>query len=134
MPDLNCIEDALIATGWNRARVRLLARFILALLCLQTVSLTRLATILPIKAKDASVYRRLQRFLAQFVFDDATLAPLLVRIVKVAPPWELSLDRTDWKLGQRLRCEVGSGKRHLNVLLLSIVVVKTKMGFPLLWS
>jgi hypothetical protein len=124
MPDLNCIEDALAATGWNRARIRLLARFIVALLCLQTVSLTRLATILPSRAKEASVYRRLQRFLAQFAFDDATLTPLLARMVKVAPPWELSLDRTDWKLG----------KRHLNVLLLSIVVVKTKMGFPLLWS
>jgi hypothetical protein len=151
MPDLNCIEDALNSTGWNRARIRLLARFIVALLCLQTVSLTRLATILPSNAKDTSVYRQLQRFLAQFTFDDQTLARLLIRIVSgtkvantavantavantavantavannTAPPWEISLDRTDWKLG----------RIHLNVLLLSIVVVKVKMAFPLLWS
>jgi hypothetical protein len=105
MPDLDCIEEALAPTGWNKARIRFLARFLVALLCLQTVSLTRLATILPNRAKDASIYRRLQRFLAQFVFDDRTLAPLLVRLVKLAPPWELALDRTDWKLG----------KAHLNV-------------------
>lgn len=124
MPNLDCIEDTLATTGWNRARVRFLARFLAALLCLQTVSLTRLATILPSRAKNASIYRRLQRFLAQFVFDDRTLAPLLVRLVNLAPPWELSLDRTDWKLG----------KAHLNILLLSIVVAKTRMAFPLLWS
>jgi hypothetical protein len=49
---------------------------------------------------------------------------LLVRLVNLAPPWELALDRTDWKLG----------RAHLNVLLLSIVVAKTRMAFPLLWS
>jgi hypothetical protein len=124
MPDLDCIEEALASTGWNRARVRLLARFVVALLCLQSVSLTRLATILPSPAKNASIYRRLQRFLAQFSFDEATLAPWLARLVKLAPPWEVSLDRTDWKLG----------KAHLNVLLLSLVAAEVRMAFPLLWS
>src|SRR5689334_2153013 len=124
MPDLDCIEEALAPTGWNKARIRLLARFLVALLCLQTVSLTRLATIVPSPAKSGSIYRRLQRFLAQFSFEDRTLAPWLARLVNLAPPWELALDRTDWKLG----------KAHLNVLLLSIVVAEIKMAFPLLWS
>jgi hypothetical protein len=62
--------------------------------------------------------------LAQFVFDDQTLARLLANIVRIPPPWELSLDRTDWKLG----------KVHLNVLLLSVVVAHVRMAFPLLWS
>jgi hypothetical protein len=32
MPELDCIESTLLTTGWNRARVRLLARFLVALI------------------------------------------------------------------------------------------------------
>jgi hypothetical protein len=122
MPDIDCIEDALASTGWNKARIRLLACLLAALLSVQSVCLTRLATVLPSSAKTTSVYRRLQRFLAQFTFDEATLSNLLIQIARVPPPWILSLDRTEWKLG----------RVHLNLLVLSVVVEKT--AFPLLWS
>ena len=124
MLDLNCIESALTSTGWNKARVALLSQFIAGLLCLQTVSLTRLATVMPSPAKTGSNYRRLQRFLAEFTFEDASIARLLARIANVPQPWILALDRTDWKLG----------KAHLNVLMLSVVAPGSKMAFPLLWT
>lgn len=121
MPDLDCIKETLQKTGWNKARVDLLACFLAALLTARSVCLTRLATVLPSTAKSASIYRRLQRFLSGFAFDEATLVRLLVGIANVPRPWVLSLDRTEWKLG----------KTSVNILMLSVVVGKS--AFPLLW-
>jgi len=122
MPDLNCIESALACTGWNRARVRFLARFVVALLTAQTVCLTQLAVLFPSEAENASCYKRMQRFLRAFDLDFAGLARLLVNIAGVPTPWTLALDRTNWKLG----------KAHLNVLMLCIV--HEGIAFPLLWT
>lgn len=122
MSDLDCIESALSCTGWNKARVRFLARFILALLATQTVCLSRLAQVFPSKASPASRYKRMQRFVRGFDFDLTGLARLLARVANVPTPWVLSLDRTNWKLG----------KAELNVLMLC--VVHRGIGFPLLWT
>ena len=122
MPDLDCIESALSVTGWNRARVKFLARFVLALLSAQTVCLTRLAVVFASDASVDSRYRRMRRFLRGFDLDFAALARLLVQIAGVPTPWTLSLDRTNWKLG----------KAELNILMLC--VVHQGIAFPLLWK
>jgi hypothetical protein len=134
MPHRHCIQDRLAALestepvitalaplGWNKARLKCLAAFLVTLLTRQSTCLAKLAPLFPTQATPASAYKRLQRFLKDFAPDLDRLAQTLARLCGVAPPWHLSMDRTNWKLG----------KAHLNVLLLAIVV--PGISFPLLW-
>jgi len=122
MPDLDCIESALRKTGWNKARVRLLARFLIAVITCRTVCLYRLANALPGDAKTSSHYKRLQRFVGGFDLDFARLACLVVSMVAAPAPFVLALDRTDWKLG----------KVSLKVLVLALV--HKGVAFPVFWK
>ncbi len=126
MSDLHCIEQtieqALQSTGWNKARVTFLARFLVALIAIKTVCLTQIASVFPGEAVPASHYKRIQRFLRHFDLDAATVARLVVALAAPEPPWVLALDRTNWKLG----------KTELNILLLALVW--RGVTFPLFWS
>ena len=51
---------------WNRARIKFLARFLVAVFQVQTVNLAKIACVFAGKAKIASNYKRLQRFLHFF--------------------------------------------------------------------
>ena len=109
--------------GWNKARATLLASFIIALIKTRTVNLAKIAVAMPGKAKTASKYKRLQRFFAGFNFDMDGIAKLIARFVRTCDEkWDLSMDRTNWKLG----------KRNINPLVLGIV----HMGcaFPIIWT
>lgn len=53
---------------WNRARIKFLARFMVAIFQVQTVNLTKIACVFSGRAKIASNYKRLQRFLRFFRF------------------------------------------------------------------
>lgn len=122
---MDCIENALKTTGWNKARIKLLARFLTALIVCRSVCLSRIANALEGNAQTASHYKRLQRFLRGFDFDAVTLARLMLSWlqsgVALTQPFVLSLDRTNWKFGQT----------HINILMLAIVY--KGVGFPLLW-
>lgn len=52
--------------NWNRARIKFLARFLVALFQVQTVNLTKIACVFAGTAKIASNYKKLQRFLHFF--------------------------------------------------------------------
>lgn len=121
MPDLHSIETALAPLHWNKARIKLLAAALVALLSVQSINLMKLALLMPTSAKVPSTYKRLQRFLADFNPDMDSFARLLCSLCKVAPPWNLAMDRTNWKLGAS----------HLNLLKLCIVC--ERISFPLLW-
>lgn len=121
MPDLHSIETALSSLGWNKARIKFLAAALIAILTVQSVNLKKIANLFPTDADKKSAYKRLQRFLRFFDPDLDSLALTLARISQVAPPWNLAIDRTNWKLG----------KVHLNVFMLCIV--QGYIGFPLLW-
>ena len=121
MPDLNSIEIALSSLGWNKARIRCLAAALVALLTVHSINLKKIANLFPTDADPKSAYKRLQRFLRFFDPDLDSLAVLLARLCKVAPPWNLAMDRTNWKLG----------KVHLNIFMLCIV--EGYIGFPLIW-
>jgi hypothetical protein len=54
--------------SWNRARIKFLARFLVALFQVQTVNLTKIACVFASAAKVSSNYKRLQRFLRFFRF------------------------------------------------------------------
>ena len=109
--DLQTLQEALQPLGWNQARIKCLAAFLVALLTVQSVNLVKIANLFPTDATKSSAYKRLQRLLKDFFPNLDTLALFLAQLCKIPAPWNLSLDRTNWKLG----------KKHLNVLMLSIV-------------
>lgn len=106
---------------WNRARVKFLSRFLVALLAVKTVCLTQVACAFPGAAQTPSHYKRLQRFLKDFDLDFGSVARLIASLVGVQGPWVLALDRTNWKLG----------KAELNLLVLALV--HEGIAFPLFW-
>jgi len=115
---------------WNQARIKFLARFLIALIAVKTVCLSQIASVFPGQAKPASHYKRIQRFLRGFDLDFAALAKMLAALVGPEPPlsgakrrgWVLSLDRTNWKLGNT----------EINFLVLARV--HQGVAFPLLWT
>lgn len=122
MLELDYIERTLVPTGWNRARVRFLARFLVALFAVKTVCLTQIASAFPGAAQTQSHYKRLQRFLRGFEWDAGATARLIASLVGVEGAWILALDRTNWKLG----------KAELNLLVLALV--HDGVAFPLFWT
>lgn len=127
MPDqlrpIEQIEEKFIQSiDWNRARIKFLARFLVAIIAVKTVCLTQIASVFPGEAKPESHYKRIQRFLAGFEMDLSVLARLVIALVGQEPPWILALDRTNWKLG----------KTEINVLMLALVY--KGIAFPLFWS
>ena len=102
---------------WHGARLHFLCLFLLALLKVRTVNLTEIAMAFGSSAKPESSYKRMQRFFRHFQWDDR----LLLNILKIPEPWGLSIDRTNWKIGQR----------NINILMLGVVY--QGIALPLMW-
>ncbi len=121
--ELRSLEQKLSESiDWNQARIKFLARFLVALIATKTVCLSQIASVFSGEAQPASHYKRIQRFLRGFDMDFAALARLVAFLTGVEAPWVLSLDRTNWKLG----------KTEINFLVLALV--HQGVAFPLLWS
>ncbi len=107
---------------WNKARRNFLAKFITALIQVKTVSLVQISSVMQGRAQPDSHYKRCQRFLRFFELPFAEVAVLVIKLLGVKPPFVVSIDRTDWYLGDT----------PLNILMLS--VVWKGVAFPLLWT
>ncbi|MCW5966938.1 MAG: hypothetical protein KIT57_00360 [Blastocatellales bacterium] len=100
MTDIRSLEQTLLENlPWNRARIKFIARFLLAIYAVQTVNLSTLATAFSGSAQIESNYKRLQRFLSGFEMPYAELAEFVVRMLGVPGPYTLAPDRTNWKIG-----------------------------------
>jgi hypothetical protein len=108
--------------NWNKARINFLAKFLIALIEVRTVNLTEIASVFAGRAKVESHYKRIQRFLRFFEISYALIAVLMVSLVGVPRPWVLTLDRTNWQLGQK----------PLNILVLGIAY--KGVAIPVLWT
>ncbi|MDT7920719.1 MAG: transposase, partial [Meiothermus sp.] len=108
---------------WHRARLDFLAAFVLALIRVRSVNLAQIAVALNPWVHIASNYRRCQRFLAGFSFDQETIGRLILQLLPQDPEQKLvlSLDRTEWKLGR------------LSINLLFIGVAHQGVAYPLVW-
>jgi hypothetical protein len=106
---------------WHGARLSFVALFLIALVRVKTVNLSELATGFTGRAKTDSNYKRLQRFLRDFELDYYSIAKLIVGMMQIPEPWVLSVDRTEWKFGQKI----------FNILTLGIV--HQGVAFPVLW-
>jgi len=123
MADLRHLERTLAENvTWNKARINFLAKFIIALVQVKTVSLVQISSVMRGRATPDSHYKRCQRFLRFFDLPFAEVAHLVVKLLGIPPPFVISLDRTDWYLGTT----------PLNILMLSLVY--KGVAFPLLWT
>jgi len=123
MADLRLLERTLGENvTWNKARINFLAKFIIALVQVKTVSLVQISSVMSGRALADSHYKRCQRFLRHFDLPFAEVAQLVIKLLGVAQPFVISIDRTDWYLGQT----------PLNILMLSLVY--KGVAFPLLWT
>ena len=65
--DIRLLEQTLTDNlPWNKARIKFVTRFLLALYAVRTVNLTKLATAFAGRASEEAHYKRLQRFLHSF--------------------------------------------------------------------
>lgn len=108
--------------GLSQSRLETLCTFVIALIQGRTVNLTHVASLFHGPACHASRYRRLQRFFQYVRLDQAVIASILVRMLNLARPKCLALDRTNWKVGSK----------DINILMLAIVTRRFRV--PLLWS
>ena len=123
MADLRPLERTLAENvTWNKARINFLAKFIIALIQVKTVSLVQVSAVMSGRAKPDSHYKRCQRFLRFFDLPFAEVASLVIKLLGIPAPFVVSIDRTDWYLGQT----------PLNILMLSLVC--KGVAFPLLWT
>jgi hypothetical protein len=101
MADIRLLERTLRDNvAWNKARINFLARFIIALIEVRSVNLSEIAGVFWGRAKRESHYKRAQRFFRFFEMPYAQVARFVVRLLGVPAPWVLTLDRTDWYLGE----------------------------------
>lgn len=123
MADIRLLERTLQQNvAWNRARINFLARFIVALVQVKTVNLSQVASVFAGRAKRESHYKRAQRFLRFFELPFAEVAHLVARLFAPPAPWVVTMDRTDWYLGET----------PLNVLVLGIA--HRGVSLPVLWA
>jgi hypothetical protein len=122
MADIRLLERTLQRNvAWNRARINFVAKFLVALIQVRSVNLAEVASVFAGGALKESHYKRIQRFLRSFELPYAGVAAFVLRLLGVPRPWALTIDRTDWYLGQT----------PLNILVLGVVHEGT--AFPLLW-
>ena len=124
---MSIVPDALAATlsrhvDLSNDRRQTLVVLILGLLSARTVNLTHLAGAFCGPAKLSSNYRRLQRFFQYVRLDADWLARTLVALLRLAPPYRLCLDRTNWKVGAH----------DINLLVLCIATRRARI--PVLWD
>lgn len=109
--------------GWNKARMDCFAGMVLALIQVRTVNLVELAQAMESRSHMASRYKRLQRFFRLMVINLADVASwVITQFGLEEQPIYLSMDRTNWKWGQR----------DINILMLSIVY--KGIAWPVVWS
>ncbi len=94
--------DEVFDKNINKARVKLIALFIIALNQVRTVNFERLAIAFDNSAKKDSSLRRIQRFIAKFDLQFDLIAKLVFSLLPAEPPYRLSIDRTNWKFGSKI--------------------------------
>ena len=109
-------------SGWHKARLKFMARFVGSLLKLTTVNFSELALALKPGVQVASNYRRIQRFMAGFFFDFDAFSALLLRLLPQKKGFVVSMDRTNWKFGET---EINAG--------LMIGICRKGICFPVVW-
>ena len=107
---------------FNKARIKLISMFILSLVKVQTVNFNRLALSFDSTSKSDSSLRRIQRFFSSFLVDIDLISKLLYALIPKAAKHGLTMDRTNWKIGET------------NINILVIGVVYQGLAFPVVFK
>lgn len=122
---ISILDDTLkeiIGNKVNKARIKFIGLFIMALSKVQTVSFERLAVAFDHPAQHSSSLRRIQRFFASYVLDADLVAKLIFSLLPHEPPYRLAMDRTNWKFG------------NANINILTLAIVYEGVAFPVLFK
>ena len=92
-----------------------------AIIKVKSVNLAQIAVGFYSKSSNESCYKRIQRFLRFFDFDQSLIIKIVFSIFPMPRKIILAMDRTNWKWG----------KIHLNILVLSITY--RGIGIPIFW-
>ena len=107
--------------GGNKARITFLSYLIVSILKIRSVNFKRLAIGYDNGVLLSSKLRRVQRFFRFYSFSESLYCQLIKTMLPIEGKYELSLDRTNWKLG----------KVNINILFLSVVY--KGVGLPIFW-
>jgi len=106
----------------GKSRLETLSLIVVGMVSARTVNLSHLAAGRPGSTLIASTYRRLQRFFQHVQLGPDWAAPLIGRMLQGARCWDLALDRTQWRVGER----------DINYLVLAVITPRDRV--PILWS
>lgn len=106
----------------NAARIKFIVLLIISLIKVQSVNFERLSQGFDNPVDLSSNLRRIQRFFASFSLERDLMSRLLFKMLPFEGPYRLTLDRTNWKFGQR----------NINILVLGVIY--KGLSLPILWT
>ena len=104
------------------ARLNFVARFVMAVVVVRSVTLSRVASVLNPGVLIESNEKRINRFFVQVSFASELFAKLILALLPVKTNLVITLDRTTWQLGSQT----------INILMLGAAY--KGLAFPLLWT
>ena len=107
--------------NWNKARVDCLAQMIIGIIKVKSVNLAQVALGVDSASKKESRYRRMQRLLHSYKFDQSIIFQVIQTLFPLPKKLILIMDRTNWKFG----------KTHINFLVISIAC--KGIALPIFW-
>jgi hypothetical protein len=123
MEDKNTTVDLQLQNylPWHKARLKFLNLFVVSLIRNRNVSYSKNAATLN-NRETCTNLRRIQRFFTEFSIDFDIIACLLVALIPIKGPYQLSLDRTNWKFA------------GVNFNILCLTIVADNVSLPILWT
>lgn len=106
----------------NLVRIKFMAYMLHALCVVQTVSLHKLASAMPMSVERDFNLRRIQRFIANYALNLNLMARMIFSLLPVKDGLVLSMGRTNWKFGE------------FNINILTLGITYKSITFPLLFS
>lgn len=104
-------------------RMTMMAKLVLALLQMSTVNFAKLALVINAKVKTSSNFKRIQRFMKGYCFDQEKFVRFAWERYANQGSWvALSMDRTNWKFGRN------------NINILTIGISWRGTAIPLVWK
>ena len=104
-------------------RLTMLSKLILSIIKLGSISYSKLSLVINPQVKNASNFKRIQRFVKCYNFSSQCYINFVWRLFESKDKWvALSIDRTNWKFG----------KQNINILLIGISYKGT--AIPLIWK
>ena len=120
--ELYPILHAHFGKSMNLARIKALSMLICALCKVQRVTYTKLAAAFDSNAASGSSLRRIQRLIVQCEISTDLIAKLILKLIPVTGPYNLTMDRTNWKF------------IDTNINILARGIICDGMAFPIVFK